>query len=97
VVAPLLLVHCHRPKRVPDYRVTLLPWQWLPFVAQFILTPAAYGSERLEGYSAPPSLILGSALLPRGVGEYNLMGLGLPATPCPGGNGGLLAWLWLKP
>ncbi len=57
------------------------------FVAQFILTLVAYGSGAPGGLFAP-SLILGSALgYLVGVGEYNLMGLGSPATYALAGMG----------
>ena len=59
----------------------------IAFVAQFILTLVAYGSGAPGGLFAP-SLIMGSALgYLVGVGEYNLMGIGSPATYALAGMG----------
>ena len=64
-------------------------WQLaaIAFVAQFILTLVAFGSGAPGGLFAP-SLILGSALgYLVGLAEYNLMGIGSPATYALAGMG----------
>ena len=64
-------------------------WQLaaIAFVAQFILTLVAFGSGAPGGLFAP-SLILGSALgYLVGLAEYNLMGVGSPATYALAGMG----------
>ncbi|HCF29193.1 MAG TPA: chloride channel protein [Cyanobacteria bacterium UBA11049] len=64
-------------------------WQLaaIAFVAQFILTLIAFGSGAPGGLFAP-SLILGSALgYLVGLAEYNLMGIGSPATYALAGMG----------
>ncbi len=59
----------------------------IAFVAQFILTPIAFGSGASGGLFAP-SLILGSALGHIvGTCEYNLLHLGLPITYALAGMG----------
>ncbi len=62
-------------------------WAVIAFVAQFILTLVAFGSGAPGGLFAP-SLIMGSALgYLVGLAEYNLMGIGSPATYALAGMG----------